>query len=246
MFPSGCIPPPGGQNPVFQTTHWSVILQAASGDSAAALERLCGTYWYPLYAFLRRSGEDMHQAQDLTQGFFEVFLAKDYLKDVDRDKGRFRAFLLASLKHYAANERKKARRQKRGGDAQILSFDVVAAEEKYHGDIAGGATPEAVFDRTWAQSILDIVMRRLRAEFEKSGKSDRFEELSVFLFQEPPPGEYARLAEKWKVTESGVRSSVQRVRQRYAALFREEISATVSDPRDVEGEIAHLASMLLG
>jgi DNA-directed RNA polymerase specialized sigma24 family protein len=228
----------------FQTTHWSVVLQAASGESSAALERLCHAYWFPLYAFVRRQGHDAHDAQDLTQGFFELFLAKHYLKDVDRQKGRFRSFLLASLKHYLANEWKKANRQKRGGLVETISFDAVAAEERYRLEPAAEASAELVYDRRWASAVLDTVTRKLRQEFEAAGKSNRLGPLSAFLFQEAPPGEYARLAAQWKVTESGVRSSVQRIRQRYAALFRDEIANTVNNPQEVDDEIAYLLSAL--
>lgn len=221
-----------------------MVLQAASGDSTAALEHLCRVYWYPLYAYVRRQGHDAHDAQDLTQGFFELFLAKHYLKDVDREKGRFRSFLLASLKHFLANEWKKAGRQKRGGLVRTISFDAMAAEERYRHEPAEESSAELVFDRRWAKAILDTVLQKLREEFTRSGKADRFDALSALLFQEPPAGEYARLAALWKVTESGVRSSVQRIRQRYAALFREEIASTVNDPRDVDGEIAHLVAAL--
>lgn len=233
-----------GTSPVFNTTHWSVVLQAASGDSTVALETLCRSYWYPLYAFVRRRGYSAHDAQDLTQGFFELFLAKHYLKDVDREKGRFRSFLLASLKHFLANEWKKAGRQKRGRDAQSISFDAVAAEDRYLLEPSDDSAAEAVYDRRWARAVLDAVLARLRAEFEQSGKGDRFADLSALLFQEPSPGDYARLAARWKVTESAVRSSVQRIRQKYAALFRAEIAGTVNDPRDVDGEIAYLVKAL--
>lgn len=244
MFLSSQNQPAPEQNPVFQTTHWSVVLQAAGGDSTAALEHLCRVYWYPLYAYVRRQGHDPHDAQDLTQGFFELFLAKHYLKDVDREKGRFRSFLLASIKHFLANEWKKSNRQKRGGLMRSISFDAMAAEERYLHEPAEASSAELGFDRRWAKAILDAVLRRLREEFAQAGKGDRFDELSALLFREPPPGEYARLAALWKVTESGVRSSVQRIRQRYAALFRQEIASTVNDPRDVDGEIAHLVAVL--
>lgn len=236
--------PAASQSPTFQTTHWSVVLQAAGGDSLPALEGLCRAYWYPLYAFVRRQGYDVADAQDLTQGFFELFLARHYLKDVDREKGRFRSFLLASLKHFLANEWKKAGRQKRGGGVEVISFDAVGAEERLRVEPAGPGEPEAVFDQRWARAVLDSVLAKLRAEFAQAGKEDRFGELSALIFQEPAPGEYARLAAQWRVTESGVRSSVQRIRQRYAALFREEIAHTVNDPQDVEGEIAHLLAAL--
>jgi len=230
--------------PVFQTTHWSVILEAAGGDSDVALERLCRAYWFPLYAFVRRQGHDAHDAQDLTQGFFELFLAKHYLKDVNRDRGRFRSFLLASIKHYVSNEWKKANRQKRGGLVETISFDAADAEERYRLEPAEESSAELTYDRRWASAVLNSVLAKLRGEFAQAGKDDRFQELSGFIFQEPAAGEYARLAAQWRVTESGVRSSVQRIRQRYAALFREEIAQTVSDPRDVDGEIAHLLAAL--
>lgn len=234
----------GAQGAIFQTTHWSVVLQAATGDSLNALDQLCSTYWYPLYAFVRRQGHEPADAQDLTQGFFELFLSKYYLKDVDRDKGRFRSFLLASMKHYLANEWKKANRQKRGGSARSISFDAMAAEERYRLEPVEESSADLVYDRRWARAILDAVMHRLAEEFKEAGKADRLAELSALLFQEPPPGTYARLATTWKVTESAVRSSVQRVRQRYVALFREEIAKTVNDPRDIEGEISYLLSAL--
>jgi RNA polymerase sigma-70 factor (ECF subfamily) len=234
-------------SPIFATTHWSVVMEAGRSDSpesTAALERLCRTYWYPLYAFVRRQGHDVPDAQDLTQGFFELFLAKHYLKDVDRDKGRFRSFLLASLKHFLANEWKKANRQKRGGLVETISFDATGAEERYKLEPADESSAELIYDRRWARAVLDSVIAKLRDEFTQAGKGDRFEPLRQFIFQEPQPGEYSRLAATWKVTESGVRSSVQRIRQRYAALFREEIANTVRDPREVDGEIAHLLAAL--
>ena len=220
------------------------MLQAASGESSAALENLCGAYWYPLYAYARRVGHDTHDAEDLTQGFFELFLAKHYLKDADRDKGRFRSFMLASLKHFLANKWKKANRQKRGGLVETISFDAVAAEERYRLEPAEEVSADMVYDRRWAKAVLDTVRLKLRQEFDQAGKGDRFGALSAFLFEEAPSGEYARLAAAWRVTESGVRSSVQRIRQRYGALFREEIANTVNDPRDVEGEIVYLAATL--
>lgn len=163
---------------------------------------------------------------------------------MDPLKGRFRSFLLASLKHYLANEWKKGNRQKRGGGTTTLSFDAMDAEDRYRHEPVDQTSADALYDRRWAQAILDSVMRKLRSEFEQAGKVDRWTELSAVVFQEPGPGEYARLAALWKVTQSGVRSSVQRIRQRYAALFREEIAGTVSDPRDIDGEIAHLIQAL--
>jgi DNA-directed RNA polymerase specialized sigma24 family protein len=231
-------------DPVFQTTHWSVVFEAKDGDSSAALEHLCRAYWFPLYAFVRRQGHDVHEAQDLTQGFFELFLAKHYLRDVDREKGRFRSFLLASLKHFLANEWKKANRQKRGGGFDFLSFDALEAEERLRLEPADASDAEAIFDRSWGRAVLDSVMAKLRTEFAQAGKADRFQELSALIFRDPTPGDYAQMAAQWRVTESGIRSSVQRIRQRYAALLRLEIAQTLSDPRDVDGEIAHLLAAL--
>ena len=137
--------PSSDRDPVFHTTHWSVVLEAAGGDSFVALERLCQTYWYPIYAFVRREGHNEHDAQDLTQGFFELFLAKHYLKQVDRDKGHFRSFLLASLKHYLANEWKKANRQKRGGSVETISFDAADAEDRYRHEPAEESSAELIY-----------------------------------------------------------------------------------------------------
>ena len=149
------------QSPVFQTTHWSVVLQAASGGSTAALERLCRAYWYPLYAIVRRQGHDAHDAQDLTQGFFELFLAKHYLKDVDREKGRFRSFLLASLKHSLANEWKKANRQKRGGRVGTISFDATDAEERYR---LGPAVRKLSLSKPGVEDIATTGEERVRSK----------------------------------------------------------------------------------
>lgn len=231
-------------NPAFQTTHWSVVLQAASGDSRGALERLCGVYWYPLYAFARRNGNGPDECEDLTQGFFELLLAKDYLKGVDRDKGKFRSFLLVSFKHFMANERKRTATKKRGGDCQTISFDALEAEERYHLEPTDTLSADILYDRCWARAVLDTVLVKLRQEFQEAGKLDRFERLSAFLFIEPEAGRYRELAQAWRITESAVRSSVQRTRRRYAALFQMEIANTVRDPRDIEGEIAYLASTL--
>lgn len=221
-----------------------MVLEAQNGDTSAALEYLCRAYWFPLYAFVRREGHDRQEAQDLTQGFFELFLTKHYVKEVDREKGRFRSFLLASLKHFLANEWKKAGRQKRGGGRSLISFDAMEAEERLRLEPVDSCEAEDIYDRQWARTILDSVLTKLRNEYSQSGKLDRFSALTPLIFQEPPPGEYTRLAAQWRVTESGVRSSVQRIRRRYAALFRDEIAGTVNDPRDVDGEIAHLLAAL--
>ena len=158
------------------------MLQAASGESSASLERLCRTYWYPLYVFVRRQGHDADDAKDLTQGFFELFLAKHYLKDVNRDKGRFRSFLLASLKHFLANEWKKANRQKRGGLVKTISFDAADGEERYRLEPIDETSAEIIYDRRWARAVLDSVMVKLREEFIEADKADRFESLSGRIF----------------------------------------------------------------
>jgi len=171
----------------FATTHWSTVLAAGAAPStqaAEALERLCRTYWYPLYAFVRRKGYSPHEAEDLTQGFFARFLEKCYLEGVAPDKGKFRTFLLCSLNHFLANEWDKSQRLKRGGDRTFLPLETTHAEERYGIESEAG-TPERAFDRHWAEAMLELVLRRLRTEFEDTDQPSRFDELKPFLLGEP-------------------------------------------------------------
>ncbi|PYI87000.1 MAG: RNA polymerase subunit sigma-24 [Verrucomicrobia bacterium] len=220
---------------------------AASGQSTVAreaLETLCRTYWPPIYAFVRREGHSPHDAEDLTQGFFQRFLEKNYLGAVDRSKGRFRSYLLASLKHFLANEWDKARAQKRGGGQVLVPLDTAALETKWHGEPADNLTAERLFDRRWALTLLERVLARLREEHVRDGKSKLFEELKATLTGERSSIPYARIGQGMKMNEGAVKVAVHRLRQRYRELIRAEIAATVATPAEVEDEMRSLFAAL--
>jgi len=229
----------------FATTHWSLVLRAGKPDaveSAAALEKLCRAYWYPLYAFVRREGHGPDEAQDLTQEFFSRLLAKNYLEMATPARGRFRSFLLASLKHMMANERRAASRQKRGGDASVFSLDAHEAEERYQVEPADPLTPDRIYERRWAEAILARVLDRLETEF--TGHAMRFDQLKVFLIEAKGANSFTEVAGRLGVTEAALKAVVHRMRRRYAQLFRDEIAQTVADPADVEDEIRQLLASL--
>jgi RNA polymerase sigma-70 factor (ECF subfamily) len=233
----------------FRTTHWSVVLLAGaqtSPRSEEALERLCRTYWYPLYAYVRRRGYDAHTAQDLTQGFFERVIERNYFGDADARRGRFRTFLLASLNHFLANEWDKSQRQKRGGGRAFLSLDDQEAEERYRLEPADTTTPEYAYDRRWAETVLDVVFGKLRREIDGEGKTGRFDTLKGFLTAGGEQTSYADAAARLGVSETGVRSAVSRLRQRFRELIRAEIADTVNAPSEVDEEIRHLFAALAG
>jgi RNA polymerase sigma-70 factor (ECF subfamily) len=235
--------------PNFTTTHWSVVLASAQGDSpqaAVALEQLCRTYWYPLYAFVRRQGHSRPDAEDLLQAFFARFLEKKYLNDVDRSKGRFRSFLLAALKHFLASEWDKAHACKRGGQIQFLSLDSEAAEGRYWEEPASELTPEKLYEQRWACVLLEQVMQRLEQDAAEAGKGHFFEALKPFLVGESHSVSYAELAVKFGVSEAALKMKTQRMQQRYQRLLREEIAQTVTSPEEVEDEIRYLFRVLGG
>jgi RNA polymerase sigma-70 factor (ECF subfamily) len=226
----------------FATTRWSLVVAAADTSSPQArdaLTALCAAYWYPLYAFIRRQGYDAAEAEDLTQGFFTRLLEKDDLVDVDRRKGRFRSFLLASCKHFLANERDRARALKRGGGRKLFAIDSHDAEGRYSREPAHVETPERLFDRRWALTLLDLVLDRLGDEMNRARKGPLFDRLKAALLGEQSAS-YARLAEELTMTEGAVRVAVHRLRGRYRELLREEIGQTVDDPAAVDDEIRDL------
>ena len=232
---------------LFTTTHWSVVLAAAdqeTSEAAAALERLCSTYWYPLYAYVRHRGHSPEDSQDLTQEFFCRLLQKNYLAHLDPRKGKFRSFLLAAINHFLANEWDRARTLKRGGQVTFLSLDEVQAEQRYQGEQLPARSPEEIYERTWAVALLDKVLGRLREETAASGQSTRFEHLKAALMGERPSLPYAELALKLGTTEPALKMAVQRLRRRYAELLREEIAHTVRGPEEVEDELRHLRAVL--
>ena len=237
---------PLGPDVGFNTTRWSVVVAAGQGhspDSREALEKLCKTYWYPLYSFVRRRGHTVEEAEDLTQAFFERFLEKSYLNSVEAEKGRFRSFLLVCMKHFLANERERAQTQRRGGKFTLISFDAQDAEDRYAMEPKDHRTPEAAFERRWAETLLATALLRVRDECD-AGKHDRFEQLKMFLVQENGAGSYAELSARMGLTEVALRSIVHRLRKRYGELVRAEIADTVTDGRSVDEEMRYLFEIL--
>jgi RNA polymerase sigma-70 factor (ECF subfamily) len=233
----------------FHTTSWTMVI-AASGQATAgseeALARLCQGYWQPVYAFIRRNGYDRDQAQDLTQSFFARLLEKNYLSAADRSRGRFRSFLLTAVKHFLANEWDRAHALKRGGRQNPVSIDVVEAERWYAPAAIEAATPERLFERRWALSLLEHVMATLRSEFSAAGKADQFDSLSAFLHRESGDGRYDEVAARLGMSAGALRMAVHRLRRRYRELLRSEIADTVSAPEETDDEIRFLMSALSG
>jgi RNA polymerase sigma-70 factor (ECF subfamily) len=207
---------------------------------------LCQVYWHPVYAYIRRRGYNWDQSQDLTQGFFALLLEKKYLADADRRRGRFRSFLLAAITHFLANEWDHAQALKRGGGHVLVSIDLIEAENWYVPEAVEAATPESLFERRWALSLLENVLARLRAEFAEVGKSDQFERLSVFLDQDPESGRYQELTQAMGLSAGALRMLVHRMRRKYRRLLRDEIAQTVSSPEETDEEIRFLMSKLYG
>jgi RNA polymerase sigma factor (sigma-70 family) len=231
---------PHGQ---FPTTQWNLVLIAGEGisqGSQEALASLCRAYWYPLYAFVRRQGHSPEDAQDLTQAFFARLLEKHYLRDYQRERGRFRSFLLASLKHFLANEHRSAGRQKRGGGATPLALDelIETGERRYSLEPRSTLTPEKIFERQWALTVLDHVLDRVRQE------SEQFDRLKGFLIGDEARIPYRQLANDLGTTEGGLKVTIHRLRQRFRELLRAEIANTISDPEEVREEIRYLMAVV--
>ncbi len=229
----------------FPTTRWTLVVAAADPqgkDARSALVSLCEGYWYPLYAYVRRRGYPPDQAQDLTQEFFIRVLEGRYLDRADPEKGRFRAFLLTSMKFFLADEVDRNRAQKRGGGT-VLSLEFSSGEDRYQREPAHDETPEWIFERRWALSVLDRVVEKLRNEFVHHGRPEHFERLKVFLLgQSDAP--YAALAREMNTSEGALKVAIHRLRKRYRELFRQEIADTVADPGEVESELRFLAAAL--
>lgn len=233
----------------FNTTHWSVVLAAGERDSAraqTALAQLCGAYWYPLYAYVRREGYALHDAQDLTQEFFARLLARDFLRSVAQEKGRFRSFLLVALKRFLVNEWERTHAAKRGGGTTLIPLDEVMAESRYSREPAHQLTAERIYERRWALTVLEQVLGRLRQECVAADRERQFEELKTFLSAEKSGQSYAEIASRLGLSEGGVKSAVSRLRARYRELLREEIAHTVASRAEVEDELRHLIVVLGG
>jgi RNA polymerase sigma factor (sigma-70 family) len=226
----------------FETTRWSLVLTAGGDASAAqvALATLCETYWYPLYAYARRQGCNPEDAQDLTQAFFARLLEKQVVHGARRERGRFRSFLLAAMKHFLLNEAQHRRALKRGGGHVLQSLDVEIGETRYRRELTDACTPEVLFDRSWACTVLDRVLVRLRGEWTNSGKAAEFDRLKACLTGESREGGYRELSRELGLSDGAVKVKVHRLRRRYRDLLREEIAETVLTEQAVQEEIQHL------
>ena len=230
----------------FEQTLWGEVLAAGNvdaPDSARALERLCQVYWYPIYAYLRRRGFDRHQAKDLTQGFFHYLVKKNLVQSADPEKGRFRSFLLGSLKNFVSNEEGRERALKRGGDQQLISLDDELAEGRYVNEPKDERSPERLFDRRWALTVLNEAGQRLEKEFREAGMEREFDELKSFLNSDKGLP-YSELSVRFRRSEVALRSIVSRMRRRFRELLVEVIRETVTDPAQVEAEMNHLKAAL--
>lgn len=239
--------PAPGQDQPFVTTHWSVVIRASRPDApeaVAALSELCRTYWYPLYAYARRHGCDLHAAQDLTQGFFGRLVEKNFLGVADRRRGRFRWFLLTAFKCFLANEWDRSQALKRGGGREIVSFDAMEAEERYRHEPEDTGGADLQYDRQWASDLLQHARRQLRLEYAAARRETRFDVLEAYLPGGEPTRSQAEVGEILGLTEGSVKQEVFRLRRRFGELLREAVSRTVANPEDVDDEISYLIDVL--
>jgi RNA polymerase sigma factor (sigma-70 family) len=241
-------PAAAGQNgaAAFATTHWSVVL-TAQGESAAAreaLEKLCRTYWRPLYAFVRQQGYKHEEAEDLTQGFFALLLDRRDFDTLRKEKGRLRSYLLVSLKHFLADERERVMAIKRGRGQQLIPLEDLGAGAELDVEPSDSHTAEQIYERRWALTLLDHVFQQLAVEYRRAGKVALFDWLKRLLPDEPEAPSQAEIAVAMGMTENAVNQAFYRFRQRYQSLLREEIAHTVAMPKDVEDELRHLVLIL--
>jgi RNA polymerase sigma factor (sigma-70 family) len=232
---------------IFITTRWTVVLAAADRDAPEAeraLEEICQTYWFPLYAYIRRRGHPPEDAEDLAQEFFRQLLEHHWIGDVDRAKGRLRAFLITALKHFMAKEWRKASAQKRGGLQRTLSLDSSIAESRYASTATPGTDAEALFDREWALTLLDLTFNRLEQEYLNAGKADLFARLKEGLVMTHQAINYPELSAYLRMTEGAIRVTIHRMRKRFRELYRAEIAQTLPPGADLDDELRHLAESL--
>jgi len=231
---------------IFVTTRWTMVLRAARADTTrarAALEDLCQAYWYPLYAYARRRGYSPHDAEDLTQGFFARILKLNSLAEVGRERGKFRAFMLAAMNHFISDEWDRTSAQKRAAQ-RTISLDAEMAENRYRSEPADKLTPESLFERRWAVTLLENVVKHLRSEYEASGQGALFMELRFAITGDKNTIPYAELASRLGLKEEALRVTVHRLRQRYRLALREEIAQTVADESEVVEEMNCLCRIL--
>ena len=227
----------------FPMTRWSLVDLAAAEDGGEALDRLCRSYWYPLYAFARRSGQKPADAEDLTQGFFAMLLSKGWLADAEREKGRLRTFLLTAFRRYMANEWRREQALRRGGDAERISLQALDGEERY-ASAKEGVVAEALFDRQWALTLMERTLDALREEYSGTGRAGHFEVLKEALMFEQGAVHYGTLAGRLGIGETAARVAVHRLRKRFREQFRAEVAATLENDGDLEGELQYLGNVL--
>lgn len=231
----------------FATTSWTQVLaarEAPSAEARQALESLCRVYWYPLYAFVRRQGHDADEARDLTQAYFAELLEKGYLEDYDPGRGRFRVFLASSMKHFLSKQREKAGAWKRGGRADVISLDAQEVEGHYRHEPQDRLTPEQIFERRWALTVLERTLLRLRREQEDLDRGREFTRLEGYLTGEQTHTSYRDVAAELGTTEGAVKTSIHRLRRRFGQLLRSEIADTVASPDEVDDEVRHLLGVV--
>jgi RNA polymerase sigma-70 factor (ECF subfamily) len=231
----------------FVTTSWSQIVAARgapSGEARQALEALCRSYWHPLYAFVRRLGYDAQESADITQAYFAELLEKRYLEDFDPEQGRFRVFLKVSVKNFLSKERAKTRAWKRGGRSRIVPLDTARFEGRHLHEPADHFTPEEVYEQRWALTLLDLGLQKLQHEMALEGRAREFDRLKGFLTGEEPRVPYRDVAAELAVTEDAVKKAVQRLRQRFGRLLREEIAQTLARPEEADEEVRHLLAAI--
>ena len=234
-------------SPVFATTHWSVVLNAGQHDSSQALvaiQKLARAYWYPLYAYVRRRGNDAHTSEDLTQEFFARVINRHSFARVDRNRGRFRSWLLGAMNHFLAHEWEKARTQKRGGGVATIPLDEAQANERYERHLATESTPEKLYDQQWAFAVLERAANRLRANYFAEGRPEIYDRLKAFVSGESAVPSYAEAALQLGLSEGAVKSAIHRLRQRFQELVREEVAQTVCTPGDLDDELRYLIAVI--
>ena len=228
----------------FTTTHWSVVLSAGRGHGSEALEALCRTYWYPVYAYIRRKGLPIEDAKDATQAFFVTLLERQSLQSASPDKGRFRSYLMSAVNYFLADEHAKAMTQRRGGGRIPVELDALEAEERYRLEPAVLPSPERLYDRRWAMTILDRALKRLAEEYRQTQRGALFEAIGGFLTSDPPSASYAQIATRLDMQEGALKTAVHRLRRRYRECCREEVAQTVADPAEIDAELRYLCEVV--
>ncbi len=231
---------------IFKTTQWSLVLSADGSPGSAsfrALEKLCQTYWFPVYTFVRRQSKSPEDAQDLTQEFFSRFLARGGFSRADRERGRFRSFLLTSVKHFLTEDWRRATRQKRGGGVTPIPITGEDAESRYTAEPLDELSPDRIFDRRWAEALLERVMTRLRTDYEATGRAEVYLQLQQFLWGRQSDLSYVEMAGRLGMNEGAVKVAVHRLRQRFREQLHAEVAETVENETEVDGEIRHLLGL---